>query len=61
MALVEYLKELRHSTVKGMDKIKTTCEMPEITPTICVHVYFLALGEWNSLITFKSIVWILYI
>lgn len=61
LALVEYLKESRHSTAKEVDKIKTICEMPEITPTICVHVYFLALGEWSSRITFKSIAWILYI
>lgn len=40
LASVEYLKELRHSPVKEMNKIKTIYEMLEITPTICVHIYF---------------------
>lgn len=55
LASTEHLKELKHSTVKEMNKIKTICKMPEIIPTICVvHVYFLALWELSLLFGFYT-------
>lgn len=40
LASIEYLKELRHSTVKEMNKIKTICENARnYTYNLCPHLF----------------------